>query len=280
MAVCRIFDAHFHVGAYGIQTVNQRPIRPIMPEWDEPGSCSKYLDRHALEGGVIVPTYLDDQTAAFHYNNQLLDQLAYDDRLIGGLWVSPLEAVRPLCDAALNLLPHPRIRALKIASNTWAPFSIDPATWNRSIRMQMERILETARHYELVIHCHTGYLPGSEPMDFDAFMRTYGHKATFQLVHMGEAIAPVFAFVPRFIDWIESGMQVYTDTSLVPGFGPPWLLETLDRHNLGFSRVLFATDTPWGRYPAERAKLDMPDVPSDVLSALLWHNAAALYNLE
>ena len=276
----RVFDAHFHVGAFGMQSVHGRAIRPIAPQWEQPRACSRYLDRYNLAGGVIVPTYLDDQTAAFRYNWLLLQALTDDDRLIGGLWVSPLERVRELCEAALKALPHPRIRALKIASNTWAPYSIDPVTWSRSVRRQMERILDVAEQHQLVIHCHTGYLPGAEPLAFDKFLQRFGHRARFQLVHMGEAIAPVFAFVPLFVDWVRSGLRVYTDTSIVPGFGPPWLLEELDRHNLGFDRVLFATDTPWGRYPSERAKLDIPGLPEKILGAILWSNAAKLYRLE
>ena len=156
---------------------------------------------------------------------------------------------------------------------------MDPSTWNRPVRRQMERILEHARLHNLVIHFHTGYLAGAHPLEFSAFMRTYGHAATYQLVHMGEAIAPVFSFVPRFVGWIEEGMQVFTDTSLVPGFGPPWLLEVLDEHNLGYDRVLFATDTPWGRYPAEHAKIETMEVNSAVLEAIFWGNAAQLYRL-
>ena len=276
----RVFDAHFHIGPFGLQTISSRSIRPIDAGLDSPANCSEHLDEHGLAGGVIVPTYLEDQTVAFDYNHLLLETLAEDNRLIGGLWVSPLEEIRPLCTAALKMLPHPGIRALKIASNSWAPYSIDPTTWTRAMRMQMEQILEAAAHHSLVIHCHTGYLPGAEPLAFEVFMREYGQRAAFQLVHMGEAIGPVFDFVPRFIEWIKRGLGVYTDTSLVPGFGPPWLLAELDRHNLGFDRVLFATDTPWGRYPTERAKLDIPGLAPDILSRLLWDNACALYRVE
>ncbi|MDE2957553.1 MAG: amidohydrolase family protein [Bacteroidota bacterium] len=277
----RVFDAHFHVGAFGAQRIAGRVVRPIAPQREQPGACSEYLDRYGLAGGLIVPTYLDDETAAFRYNRLLMQELAGDDRLIGGLWVSPLEHLWKLCEAALKILPHPRIRALKIASNTWPRrYSIDPDTWDQKVRWRMERILDVAEQHHLVIHCHTGYLPGAEPLAFDSFLQEFGHRARFQLVHMGETIAPVFAFVPRFVDWVQCGLRVYTDTSIVPGFGPPWLLEELDRYNLGYDRVLFATDTPWGRYPSERAKLDIPGLPGEVLDAMLWSNAANLYRLE
>ena len=280
MTVRRVFDAHFHIGPYGQQVAFGRNIRPIPPSLDEPEACSKYLDCHDLAGGLIVPTYLDDQAAAFRYNDLVIKTVESDSRLLGGLWVSPLEDFANECDAVLGRLPHPRIRALKIASNTWSPFSVDPSTWNRPVRRQMERILEHACTHKLTIHFHTGYLAGARPLEFAAFMRAYGHAATYQLVHMGEAIAPAFAFVPRFVDWIKDGLQVFTDTSIVPAFGPPWLLESLDKHNLGCDRVLFATDTPWGRYPAERAKIESMDVNSAVLDAVFWGNAAKLYRLS
>ena len=275
----RVFDAHFHIGPYGTQAFARRRITPIPEALDhaDGDACAAYLKRHGLQGGVIVPTYLDDQRAAFGYNHLLLDAVERHAGLYGGLWVSPLPEVEALCDEALAALPHPGIRALKIASNTWRPYSIAPSSWPARVRRNVEKILEAAATHALVIHFHTGYLPGADPLEFDAFMQAYGHAATYQLVHMGEAIAPVFTFVPRFIEWIEAGYAVYTDTSLVPGFAPPWLLEALDRRNLGFDRVLFATDTPWGRFPSEYWKVEGLDLDEAVKEQLFWENATRLY---
>ena len=277
----RVFDAHFHIGPYGTQDFAERAITPIPAALDhaDGDDCAAYVQRHSLRGGVIVPTYLEDQRAAFEYNRLLLRAVERHTDLIGGLWVSPLPQVETLCDAALATLPHPGIRALKIASNTWQPFSIDPASWSARLRRNVEKILDAAAAHGLVIHFHTGYLPGAEPLAFEAFMRQYGRNATYQLVHMGEAIAPIFTFVPRFVAWIEAGYNVYTDTSLAPGFAPAWLLHELDRHNLGFDRVLFATDTPWGRFPSEFWKIEGLDLDEAVKELIFWENAARLYRL-
>ena len=277
----RVFDAHFHIGPYGTQAFAERAITPIPEALDhaDGDDCAAYVQRHNLLGGVIVPTYLEDQHAAFAYNRLLLDAVERHETLVGGLWVSPLEAVEALCDAALAALPHPGVRALKIASNTWQPFSIDPASWSARVRRNVEKILEAAAAHGLVIHFHTGYLPGAEPLAFDAFLQEYGHRTTYQLVHMGEAIAPIFAFVPRFVAWIEAGYDVYTDTSLAPGFAPPWLFHELDRHNLGFDRVLFATDTPWGRFPTAFWKIESLALDAVVKEQLFWKNAARLYKV-
>ena len=275
----RIIDAHFHVGPFGSQAAFGHGIQPIAPASDHRhgNDCVRYMARHHIHGGVVVPTYLEDQRAAFRYNQLVLDAVDRHAVLVGGLWTSPLPELEAALEGTLSALPHPGIRALKVASNTWQPFSIDPGSWSRRVRRNVECILEAARQHSLVIHFHTGYLTGAQPLAFEAFMRDYGQAATYQFVHMGEAIAPVFAFVPRFIRWIEQGCDVYTDTSLVPGFGPPWLLGELDRRNLGYERVLFATDAPWGRFPCAAAKIESMDVGHEVLDQLFWQNAARLY---
>jgi len=275
----KVFDAHFHIGAYGTQSVYGRDIRPIARALDHRtgDDCAAYLVRNGVQGGVVVPTYLDEQEIAFSYNTLVLDAVQRHASLVGGLWVSPLPVVEYALSKTLASLPHPRIRALKIASNTWRPYGINPSTWTKSVRRNVEQILDAARDHELVIHFHTGHAEGADPLALEAYMRRYGHAATYQLVHMGEAIAPAFAFVPRFIEWIASGYNVYTDTSLVPAFGPSWLLRELDRHNMGFDRVLFATDAPWESFAAAYAKVASMDVIDTVLDKLFWKNATALY---
>ncbi len=227
----------------------------------------------------MVPTYLEDPYAAFSFNNLVRQAVDAKESILGALWVSPVPNTITQCERTLSTLPQPGIKALKAASNTWEQYGIDPASWTKAVRINVERILEAARHHDLVIHFHTGYLRGAQPSGFGSFMRQYGAAATYQLVHMGEAIGPVFEFVPRFLRWINEGYSVYTDTSLVPGFGPRWLLTEIDRCGVGLDRVLFATDAPWGSFEAEHAKIASLPICDSVRDRIFWANAADLYAL-
>ncbi|MFK7848337.1 MAG: amidohydrolase family protein [Rhodothermales bacterium] len=277
-----IFDAHFHIGPYGSQQFEGRSIRPVAETLDHHhgNDCAAYLSQNRLSGGIIVPTYLSLQTAAFDYNALVIAAVEEQETLFGGLWVSPLEILEDHLSDVLNHPPHPKIRALKIASNTWEGCGIAPAGWSARVRRNVEQILEYAASHNLIIHFHTGYLPGADPRDFDSFMKVYGTRARYQLVHMGEAIAPAFRFVPLFVEWIKSGYDVYTDTSIVPGFAPDWLLRLLDAEGLGFDRVFFATDSPWGRFPSEYWKVEGLDIPEEVKAGIFFNNAVAAYGIE
>ena len=63
----RLFDAHFRIGPYGTQSFAERAITPIPATRDhaDGNDCAAYVERHGLLGGAIVPTYLEDQRAAF-----------------------------------------------------------------------------------------------------------------------------------------------------------------------------------------------------------------------
>ena len=275
----KVFDAHFHIGSSATRQFAGRTITPILDGDDHQSSADveRYIERHGLGGGVMIPTYLEDQKAAFRYNDIILEAVRPERSLYGALWVSPLPENEERTATVLERLPQPGIRALKMASNTWKEHTVDPSSWNRNLRSNLERILSTATDCSLVIHFHTGYHTSADPLQFDAFLSEYGTAATYQLAHMGEAIAPALRFVPRFVEWIEKGYDVFTDTSVVPGFAPRWLIQQLEERGHPVDRVLFATDTPWGRFPAEYWKVEGLEVDGEIKTKIFWDNAAALY---
>ena len=51
------------------------------------------------------------------------------------------------------------------------------------------------------------------------------------------------------------GKRVYTDLSWAIGFAPRWLAAEIERQGIGYDRVLFASDEPWGDHPGESTRL-------------------------
>ncbi len=70
-----VFDSHFHIGPWGTREFARWKITPI-PDGENHQNgddCAAYLKRYGIKSGLIVPTYLERQSAAFEYNRLLLD---------------------------------------------------------------------------------------------------------------------------------------------------------------------------------------------------------------
>lgn len=113
----RVIDAHSHIGElaawkfYNLPT----PVKPTVYDFAGPDDYLKnHLDLRGLERGLVLPNYgIPVQEQPFSLNDLVLDAVARDDRLSGGLWVSFLPANRELTMRALAKAGEARIVALK-----------------------------------------------------------------------------------------------------------------------------------------------------------------------
>ena len=178
----------------------------------------------------------------------------------------------------LNSYPIPRIKVIKMSPDAWdSNLSPNPATWDKKTEMFMDRFISLAIENKLVIHFHTG-MKRSDPSNYKLFMDKYGSSgAAIQFVHMGNLPGGHFKFIPMFIEWLKLGYNAYCDISWSRGFGPRWMISELKNHNLDISRVLFASDEPWGDYPSEVAKVMNLRLEEHEIHDILYQNAYNLY---
>ena len=123
-----------------------------------------------------------------------------------------------------------------------------PRSWTRS----------STRHAPigLVVHVHTSTGGASDIDQIGSLVDRYGDDVKIHLVHLGGGVSAHIKLIgSRLFDWIESGKQVYTDTSWAVGFAPRWLAQEIERRGIGHDRLLFASDEPWGDYVGELARL-------------------------
>lgn len=286
----KLFDAHFHLGTWGTRELDGASVTPLgggQPGRYSPGmehrdaqDCLTYLDHYGIDRGVVMANYLasDPGYSLIDLNRLALDTARTSDRLYAALFVSPLESEWSFTKEALDWAGEPGVKAIKFTSTHWAPYTVDPATWDAGLRKRMERILEVAHEQNAVLHFHTGHL-NSLPQEFDGFLAGFGRDFRVQLVHSGETVYSSMQFVPRFPRWVASGFDVYCDTSMCPGFVLPWLLREVSDDAAARSRILFATDSPWGTFPSEHAKVNGLDVPDEIKDAIFWDNSARLYGV-
>ncbi|MGH8982872.1 MAG: amidohydrolase family protein [Acidimicrobiia bacterium] len=284
----QVFDAHLHLGTWGTRELDGAPVTPLAAaagdgyavgtEHDTWRDCLAYLDAYGIGRGIVMANYLamDPGYSLLELNRRALEAPRRSDRLHAALFVSPIAVEWVYTREALGWAGEAGVKAIKFTSTHWAPFTVNPATWDRVVYRNMEEILAVARERGVPLQFHTGHL-NSMPEEFDGFLAAFGSELAVHLVHSGETVYPGIQFVSRFPRWLEAGYDVYCDTSMCPGFVLPWLLRELAATPQALERILFATDAPWGSFPSEYWKVEALDVSEAVKDGIFWDNAHRLY---
>jgi predicted TIM-barrel fold metal-dependent hydrolase len=145
--------------------------------------------------------------------------------------------------------------------------------------VQLDRVFGTAREHGLVVHVHTSPGGTSDINEVGLLVDKYADDVKIHLVHLGGGMSGHIKLIStRFFDWIEAGKQVYTDTSWAIGFAPRWLAAEIERRGIGYDRVLFASDEPWGDFSGELARMRTAAGDGSLGQSMLRDNFAALYD--
>ncbi|MBM6402974.1 amidohydrolase family protein [Phycicoccus sp. CSK15P-2] len=269
-----IRDGHRHIGVlpehpfYG-----GPPVRADLGARATVDELVADLDADGIERALVLPNYgVPVPDVAFELNHLALDAAQRDDRIRCGLWVSPKASDRRRNDAALALAAEDGVAALKTS------FLLGGSPTDPDCADELDRIFTTAARLGLVVHVHTSPGAASDVDQVGTLVERYGDATKIHLVHLGGGMSGHLKLIGgRFFDWVEAGKQVYTDTSWTIGFAPRWLVAEIERRGVGHDRVLFATDTPWGDFAGEHARLAAAAGDGELARAFFHDNFATLY---
>ena len=267
-------DAHRHIGrlpAYGFY--GGPPVNPGTTAAATVRELLATLDDEGTERALVLPNYgVPDPDVAFGLNHLALEAAQKDDRVRCGLWVSPKQSDAARNDEALALAAEDGVVALKTS------FLLGGAPDDEACREQLDRLFGTAARLDLTVHVHTSPGAASDVDRISTLVDRYADDTRVHLVHLGGGMSGHLKLVGGlFFDWIEAGKQVYTDTSWAIGFAPTWLAAEIERRGVGHDRVLFATDTPWGDFAGEHARLAAAAGDGALAQAFFHDNFDALY---
>ncbi|GAA1313685.1 amidohydrolase family protein [Pseudonocardia xinjiangensis] len=274
----RVVDAHSHIGtmdAWQFYDLKE-PVKPTVYEFPRAKDYLSHLDGLGVERGLVLPNYgIPVQEHAFSLNDLVLDAVTDNERLVGGLWVSFLPQNRDMTLRALEQAGTDGIVALKTTFLLGG--NPDPTTWDEETRAVAEACFDAAERHGLVFHFHTSPGGASDIDNFVPLVEAYGKRVKIYLVHFGGGVSGHIKLVPRFLDWVEQGYQVYCDTTWTIGFGARWLMTEIERRGLGEDRVLFASDEPWSDFWSEYWKIYGAPVSDELKQRILCDNYDALY---
>lgn len=273
-----VFDGHSHIGElppYAFYDLTE-PVKPTVYDFPDTRSYLDHLDTVGVERALVLPNYgVPDQQAAFSLNPVMLDAVTSTDRLVGGLWVSFLPQNRESTMEALRHAGENGIVALKTTFLLGG--TPNPDDWDQETEEIAEACFDAAEEHDLVFHFHTSPGGASDISNFIPLVQRYAKRVKTYLVHFGGGVSGHIRLVPKFLDWVEEGYRVYTDTTWSIGFGARWLMTEIEKRGVGHDRVLFASDEPWSDFWSEYYKIKGAPVGDELKDRILYGNAVELY---
>jgi predicted TIM-barrel fold metal-dependent hydrolase len=274
----RVIDGHSHLGemaAWKFYDLKEA-VKPTVYEFATAKDYLAHLDGLRVERGLVLPNYgIPRQEQPFSLNPLVIDAAQSTDRILGGLWVSFLPQNAEMTREALSHAGEDGIVALKTTFLLGG--NPNPEGWDEPTREIAEACFDAAEAHDLVFHFHTSPGGASDISNYIPMIERYGKRVKIYLVHFGGGVSGHIRLVPRFLDWVEEGYKVYTDTTWTVGFGARWLLTEIERRGVGEDRVLFASDEPWSDFWGEYWKINGAPVGRELKERILYRNFEELY---
>jgi len=277
----RIIDAHSHIGemaAWKFYDLKE-PVKPTVYEFPTVRDYVKHMDRYGVERALVIPNYgIPVQEQPFSLNALAIEAAQSDDRLRCALWVSILPQNR---ERTLEALSHAGERGVVALKSTFLlGGNPNPETWDEETADLAEACFSAAEQHDLVFHFHTSPGGSSDVNNYIPMIERFGKRVKIYLVHFGGGVSGHIRLVPRFLDYVEQGYKVYTDTSWAIGFGARWLLAEIERRGVGADRVLFSSDEPWSDFWGEYYKIAGQPISSELKDRIMYQNFEALYGQQ
>lgn len=267
-------DAHRHIGVLpAFPFYGGPPVNPDISARQTVAQLIADLDSEGTERAVVLPNYgVPLPEVSFGLNELALDAADKTDRIRCGIWVSPRPQDAELTRKALELAGEPGVVALKTS------FLLGGSASDPACTEQLDKIFATARLHDLVVHVHTSPGAGSDIDQVGLLVDKYADEVKIHLVHFGGGMSGHIKLInSRFFDWIQAGKKVFSDTSWAIGFAPRWLAAEIERRGIGYDRILFASDEPWGDHAGELARLQAAVGDGELARMMLHQNFTTLY---
>jgi len=275
MALRGLADAHRHLGVLpAYPFYGGPPVQPDVAARPTVAQLIADLDRERTERALVIPNYgVPDVARTFELNELVLEAADGDDRIRAGIFVSPRPQDAAYTEKALTLAGEPGVRALKTT------FLLGGSAQDPACRQQLDAIFGVAAEHDLIVHVHTSPGAASDIDQVGTLVDRFGDDVKIHLVHFGGGMSGHIKLAGgRFFDWIADGKRVYTDLSWAIGFAGRWLAAEIDRRGVGYDRLLFASDEPWGDHAGELARLTAAVGDGELARHVFADNFAALYD--
>jgi uncharacterized protein len=276
----KIIDAHCHIGEippwkfYDLE----HPVKPTVYDYRNTNEFIKnHMDHFNIERALTMSNYgVPVHEISFDLNDVVMDAATGSDRVLAAIWVSFLPRNAEMTRKALKLAGETRVVALKTTFLLGG--NPDPSTWDEETLALADECFDACEKHDLIFHFHTSPGGSSDINNFIPLVERYGKRCKIYLVHFGGGVSGHIKLVPKFLQWVQDGYKVYTDTSWAIGFGARWLLTEIEKTGVGGDRVFFGSDEPWSDFDSEYWKINgIRTISQELKDRVFWQNYEELF---
>ena len=196
--------------------------------------------------------------------------------MLAAIWVSFLPRNAEMTRKALKLAGESRVG--RAEDDVPARRQSRPGTWDEETLAIADECFDACEKHDLIFHFHTSPGGNSDINNFIPLVEKYGKRCKIYLVHFGGGVSGHIKLVPKFLQWVQDGYKVYTDTSWAVGFGARWLLTEIEKTGVGGDRVFFGSDEPWSDFDSEYWKINgIRGISQELKDRVFWQNYEELY---
>jgi uncharacterized protein len=275
----KVFDAHSHIGMmkswkyYGLAV----EVDPTVIHYPTYKDMLKHMDHIGVERQMVISDYgIPVASQPFELNPVVVDACEHDDRFVGAIWTSPRLDMWDNNREAIKHAGDKGIKALKVTCLLGGTYKV--SDWDADTKKMWEELVDCCEANNLCFHMHTSPAGGSDISNLMEFIEAYGKRIKIFIVHMGGGVSGHIKWVPRFLDYLDQGYKLWGDMTWSVGFGPRWMLATLQETGKGWDRMLFSSDTPWSDFWGEYYKIEGADISDELKQRIFYQNAVDLYD--
>lgn len=238
----RIIDAHAHVGYFGgffnVGITDEELIQQ--------------MDQHHIEKTVLCA--LDNQET-----KKAVER--YPDRLVGLIWVNPLEGEKAVEEVYRGVTEW-GFKGIKLHPLLHAYVANDQAVYP---------IAQAAQELEVPLFIHSGHPPFSLPWSIAQLAEAFP-QVKMVMIHMGHGHG---VYIQAAIDMAKKYPNLYLETS-----GMPMHTKIKEAYEqVGPDRVMFGTDLPFHHPQVEIQRTLVSGLSENQLADVFYNNIKRLLNL-
>jgi len=271
-----VFDSQIYFGAKGDLPLLEKKDIFSNKSIHTPKSLKNYKKINNINKLMIAPLPSFSEHELFVNTNPSILNAVEPENIYGVLFVSP-ENHENTIDVLNSVHSHNKIKGFKIYPEFWKDSNLDPASLDSKKLKTLKQVIRYCKDQRKILQIELG----NRKSDFEKlkkFIEEFAQDLRLHLVLSFYDIYNIVKLVPKYVDWLQRGHDIYLDLSILPVFAAAYLIRELNvLYSPALDRILFSSSVPLSDFETRLMLIKSLNLNIELESKILYENANHLY---